>query len=219
MELLTSQQLGHENAAALEAAFDLFYQLGLELSPLLKVDHTLLLIQSNMESIGRAFSELLNIVSGVAIAFYSAVHGGRQSTRLDIYATFGAPIESFRSRVERCSHDMWKLKVHSHGFDDNHFEQLRKWLAPQDSTLAFLASNRISLAGRPEEYTCTWFQPHLNNFFKNDEKVLAVEGKPGSGKTTLANWVVNRLQRPVFGRELSTLSFFYGESNRSTEPP
>ncbi|RYO75927.1 hypothetical protein DL766_004901 [Monosporascus sp. MC13-8B] len=188
----------------------LLLEFGLELSPLLKAEHTLVLVPSIMENIGRAFSELLGIVAGVAIAFYSAVHSGRQSAHLDIYATFSGPIESFRSRVERCAHEMWTSKLRSHGYDDDgHFDLLRKWLAPQDSVLAFLASNRINLTSLPEEYTCTWFQPHLNQFFKNSEKVLVVEGKSGSGKTTLANWVVNRLQRPVFGRELSTLSFFY----------
>ena len=162
---------------------------------------------------GRAFSELLNIVSGIAIGFYSAVHGGHESTRLDIYVTFSAPIENFRSRVERCFYDMWGYQLRQRGFDDEdgHFELLRKWLAPQDSVLAFLAANRISLAARPEEYTCTWIQPQLNHFFRNEDKVLVVEGKAGSGKTTLANWVVNRLQRPIGGRTVSTLSFFYGK--------
>ena len=211
--LLTRTQLGHENAAALETAFNLFYQLGLELSPLLDADHILVAQPSIVENVGRAFSELLNIVSGIAIGFYSAVHGGRQSTRMDIYVTFSAPIENFRSRVERCFYEMWAYELRQRSFDDDdHLELLRKWLAPQDSVLAFLAANRISLTSRPEEYTCTWIQPHLNNFFKNEEKALVVEGKTGSGKTTLANWVVNRLQRPIGGRAVTTLSFFYGKS-------
>ncbi|KAI0148600.1 hypothetical protein GGR57DRAFT_505069 [Xylariaceae sp. FL1272] len=208
-------ELGHENAAALQTAFDLFYQLGLELSPLLRAQHALLSDHSIMEDVSRAFSELLNIVSGIAIGFYSAVHGSRQSTtRLDIYATFGASIDNYRSRVQRCEYAIWNVELQrSHGHDGAiHIETLQEWLEPQDKVLAFLSSNHISLASRPENYTCNWFQSPLNQFFKHDEKVLLVEGKSGSGKTTLANWVVNRLQRPVGGRVISTLNFFYNSS-------
>ncbi|KAI8626992.1 hypothetical protein F5Y19DRAFT_443931 [Xylariaceae sp. FL1651] len=208
-------ELGYENAAALQTAFDLFYQLGLELSPLLRAQHALLSDHSIMENVSQAFSELLGIVSGIAIGFYSAVHGSRQSTtRMNIYATFGASIDNYRSRVQRCEYAIWNVELQrSHGHDGAiHIETLQEWLEPQDKVLAFLSSNHITLASRPENYTCNWFQSPLNQFFKHDEKVLLVEGKAGSGKTTLANWVVNRLQRPVGGRVISTLNFFYNSS-------
>ncbi|KAI1307781.1 hypothetical protein F5Y03DRAFT_383680 [Xylaria venustula] len=207
-------ELGYENAAALETAFELFYQLGLELSPLLRAENALRLAPSIMEGVARAFSELLNIVSGIAISYYSAVHGSRSSTRLDIYATFGVAIESYRSRVQHCEHEIWNFELRSQGYGEAiQIETLQDWLAPQDKVLAFLSSNHISLASRPEEYTCIWFQSHLNQFFKHDEKVLLVEGPSGSGKTTLANWVVNRLQRPIAGRRvIPTLNFFFNSS-------
>ncbi|KAI0535477.1 hypothetical protein GGR58DRAFT_440125 [Xylaria digitata] len=207
-------ELGHENATALQTAFDLFYQLGLELSPLLRAENALRLSPSIMEGVARAFSELLNIVSGIAVGYYTAVHGSRQTTRLDIYATFGASIDSYRSRVKYCEHEIWNFELRNQGYGEAiQIETLQEWLAPQDKVLAFLSSNHISLASRPEEYTCIWFQSHLNQFFKHDDKVLLVEGKPGSGKTTLANWVVSRLQRPIGGRGVvPTLNFFYNSS-------
>lgn len=206
--------LGHENATALQTAFDLFYQLGLELSPLLRTEHALGLSPSIIEDITRAFSELLNVVSGVAVGYYSAVHGSHQSTtKLDIYRTFGSSIDNYRTRVQHCENEIWNLELRGQGYDDTaHIETIRDWLAPQDKVIEFLSSNHISLATRPEDYTCIWFQPHLNQFFKHDEKVLLVEGKSGSGKTTLANWVVNRLQRPVGGRVIPSLNFFFSSS-------
>ncbi|KAI1260279.1 hypothetical protein F5Y18DRAFT_259226 [Xylariaceae sp. FL1019] len=208
-------EIGHENAAALQTAFDLFYQLGLELSPLLRAQHALLSDHSIMEDISRAFSELLHIVSGIAIGFHSAVHGSRHSTtKLDIYATFGASIDNYRSRLQHCEYAIWNVELQrSHGHDGaTQIDTLQEWLEPQDKVLSFLSSNHISLASRPEHYTCNWFQSPLNQFLKHDEKMLLVEGKSGFGKTTLANWVVNRLQRPVGGRVISTLSFFYNSS-------
>jgi hypothetical protein len=207
------RQLGHENAPALEAAFALFYRLGLELAPLLKAEDILSLAAPIMEQVGRAFSELLGIVAGVAFTFYSAVHSGKHSTRLDIYSTFGSLIENFRLCVSRCAHEMWSFVLISRGFDDGcQVDVLQKWLAPQDKTLAFLASNHINLASRPEEFTCTWFQAHLSSFFKGTDDVLVVEGGSGTGKTVLANWAVDRLQRRIGGRMISTLSFFFSKS-------
>lgn len=167
-----------------------------------------------MEDVARAFSELLNIVSGIAIGYYSAVHGSRHvTTRFDIYATFGASIDNYRSRVQHCAYEIWNFELRTQGYDETvQIGALQEWLAPQDQVLAFLASNHISLATRPEEYTCIWFQSHLNQFFKSADKALLVEGKSGSGKTTLANWVVNRLQRPIAGRVIPTLSFFFSKS-------
>ncbi|KAI0195422.1 hypothetical protein F4808DRAFT_464244 [Astrocystis sublimbata] len=211
---VNNKQLGHENAEPLQAAFDLFYQLGLELSPLLRAENALRLAPSIMENVARAFSELLNIVSGIAIGYYSAVHASRNvTTRLDIYATFGVSIDNYRSRVKTSELEIWDFELRAQGYDESvQIKTLQEWLAPQDQVVAFLASNHISLANRPEEYTCVWFQPHLNQFFKSSDKVLLVEGNSGSGKTTLANWVANRLQRPITGRMVPTLSFFFNTS-------
>lgn len=165
-----------------------------------------------MEGVARAFSELLAIVSGITISYYSAVHGSRQSTRLDIYALFGSSIANYRSKVQHCEHEIWNFELRTQGYGETiQIETLQEWLAPQDKVLAFLSSNHISLASRPEDYTCIWFQSHLNQFFKQEEKVLLIEGPSGSGKTTLANWVVNRLQRPIGGRVVPILNFFYSK--------
>ncbi|KAI0523922.1 hypothetical protein F5B22DRAFT_422975 [Xylaria bambusicola] len=212
-QCLTLLELGYENATALQTAFDLFYQLGLELSPLLRAENALRLAPPIMEGVARAFSELLSIVSGITISYYSAVHGSRSSTRLDIYALFGNSIANYRLRVQQCEHEIWNFELRTQGYGETiQIETLQEWLAPQDKVLAFLSSNHISLASRPEDYTCIWFQSHLNQFFKQDEKVLLVEGPSGSGKTTLANWVVNRLQRPIGGRVVPVLNFFYNSS-------
>ncbi len=182
---------------------------------MLRAENALRLASPIMEGVARAFSELLNIVAGIAISYYTAAHRSHQGTRLDIYATYGAFIDNYRSRVLQCEREIWNFELRNQGYGDAiQIETLREWLAPKDKVLSFLSSNHISLASRAEEYTCLWFQSHMNQFFKHDEKVLLVEGPSGSGKTTLANWVVNRLQRPIGGRGVvPTLNFFYSKSN------
>lgn len=211
--------LGHENAAALEKAFELFYQFGLDLSPLLQRADLFHESRAIMEDLGKAFADLLQIVTGVSITFYQAVHSGRPVTKIDIFSSFSSLIETFRLRVHRCSREMWDAALANHGSDGRQVDLLQRWLAPTDSVLAFLSTNHISIACRPEQFTCTWFQPHLAAFVKGRENVLLVEGKVGSGKTTLANWIVDRLQRPINRRHVSTVSFFYDYSIAAQSTP
>lgn len=205
-------RLGHENGPALEKVFDLFYQFGLELSPLI-VRHDLFRgSKSIMEGLGRAFADLLQIVTGISINFFQAVHSGRPDTRIDIFTSFRVVIDTFRRQIHQCSHEMWNVALSIRNADGCQVDDLQKWLAPKDSVLAFLSSDHINVACRPEQFTCTWFQPHLTSFLKGREKVLVIEGKSGSGKTTLANWVVNRLQRQIARKHVATISFFFNST-------
>lgn len=220
--VLTMMQLGHENAAALETAFMLFYHIGLEISPLLRRDPRLRhgdVLQSSpeiMDNISKTFSNMLIIVADVSMAYYGAIHHMRHveqdSLKLDIYARFGHHLESFRADVRRCAHEMWRFALERSGDDPDHVLALQAWLAPQDTVLALLSSDHVNLVSRAGEYTCTWLQAHLNSFFKGRNKCLFIRGKAGSGKTTMANWVVDRLQRPVSRKNISTLSFFFSKS-------
>lgn len=212
-------ELGHENAVALERAFNLFYEFGLELVPLVRRPDLFTKTQIIMEGLGRAFTMLLDIVAGVAITFYQSVHSGREFTTLDIFSTFGFIIESFRARVHQCSHEMWNAALGEYGADGCEVDVLQRWLAPKDSVLTFLSSNHINIACQPEQYTCTWFQPHLSSFLKSSRDILLVEGKSGSGKTTLANWTVDRLQRIIARRHFSTISFFFDYSIAAQSRP
>lgn len=167
-----------------------------------------------MDSVSRAFSDMLTIVADVAVAYYGAIHrlqGGQMSIKLDIYSRFGHHMESFRARVRLCAYEIWRHVLERSMEDPEQIMVLQSWLSPQDTVLAMLTSDHINLVSRAEEYTCTWLQPYLNSFFKGDDKCLLVQGKIGSGKTTLANWTVDRLQRPVSRKSVCTLSFFFSE--------
>lgn len=207
-------QLGHENAAALDTAFTLFYQIGLEVAPLLGRDEVLIASPQIMENVSRAFSDMVTIVADVAMAYYGAIHrlsGEETSAKVDIYARFGHHMDNFRTRVRQCAYEIWRYVLERSMEDPEQVLVLQAWLAPQDTVLAMLSSDHVNLVSRAEEYTCTWMQPHLNTFFKGEDKCLLVQGKSGCGKTTLANWVVDRLQRPVSRRNISALSFFFSK--------
>lgn len=205
-------QLGEENADTLIKAFDLFYSFGLQLAPLLKRmdDFQSADVHDNL---GKGYVSLMNIVTDVAIDAYQAVHGLKGPNAivtLDIFESSEEQIEAFRSRLVRCTQIMWDLAlVQQRGSDGKDVGDLRRWLAPADSVLAFLALNNINLAVRPAPNTCGWFSKPLSQFIRGDKHTLLVEGKNGSGKTVLANWTFDRLQRY---KNMSTLNFVFSPS-------
>lgn len=218
-QCLVLLELGHKNAAALETAFNALYQFGLELAPLLHRAELFKQSHELMEEVGKAFAELLQIVTGISISFYQAVHSGRSFTKIDIFTAFSSLIESFRHRVHACSHAMWNVTLEYKGYEGCQVEELQEWLAPKDSVLAFLATNHIRLGKRADPFTCTWFQPDLINFLKSPEKIMLVEGNVGTGKTTLANWTIDRLQRPIARKHVSTISFSYNYDVTTQKKP
>lgn len=157
------------------------------------------------------FSSLLTIVTAVAGTFWNAVHNhnGRESTIIDIYRAFDVEIDGFYSHVTRTSHAIWCVELPDDDTTDiMKLERLQKRLSPQDGVLTFLAGRHMNIAARPAQFTCTWFQSHLNDFMRGDQQIFRVEGKTGCGKTTLANWTVDRLQRPINRKQVTTISFF-----------
>lgn len=57
------------------------------------------------------------------------------------------------------------------------------------------------------EFTCVWFHDDLAKFVKSDDHSLLINGPAGSGKTTLAASLTERLQRPV-GRKSYATAFY-----------
>lgn len=165
------------------------------------------------DGIGNAFVDLLNIVSSVAIRFHQAVHGTHTSVIVDVHATFGSLIDSYRAQVSRVAYEMWAARLErANVLEGPSVKTLQRWLGPQDSVLSFLSSNHVNLVNQPEEYTCVWFQKHLLSFLRGNQKIMTIDGKTGAGKSTLAHWVTDRLQRPIGRKTVSTISFSFNQS-------
>ncbi|KAL9620471.1 MAG: hypothetical protein Q9160_005056 [Pyrenula sp. 1 TL-2023] len=94
---------------------------------------------------------------------------------------------------------------------------IRHFLEPRDSVLKLLASDQFAARTKRAEFTCEWFQSHLLEFLRSSEQTLAITGQSGSGKTVLAGWIEERLQRPLARRSYETIEYRFVESDLPTE--
>ncbi len=102
---------------ALEKALGAFYQLGLELRPLLRRADLFDTSKAIQDHLGRAYVDLMEIVTSVAIHFHQLVHGlntTHATASVDVYTTFGDQIQTLRSASDNahtnCGHAVSSAK-------------------------------------------------------------------------------------------------------------
>jgi hypothetical protein len=130
------------------------------------------------------------------------------STSLDIYEHFGENIEGFRTRQQTVAELIWESQIDGGDYEEGEgvdIQTLNRWLTPQDRVLATLNRDHSILVDQQVEMTCLWFQKHLSRFVQSDKTFMLVTGQPGTGKTTLAGSIAERLQRPLNRKQVDTL--------------
>lgn len=166
----------------------------------------------------------MTLVIDVAVRFYKAVHtSSGASASLDMYEVFADTIDSFKRRRENVTKSIWRNQIAASNNTEldgklHHIrcmifadmglafdvDVLARWLSPQDRILATLALDYTLIADNTAEFTCIWFHDDLVRYMKSENKTLLINGAPGSGKTTLAASLAERLQRPVARKSYAT---------------
>ncbi|KAL8686524.1 MAG: hypothetical protein Q9224_005422, partial [Gallowayella concinna] len=196
-------QLGPENAHALEATFAEFYKHGLSIAFLLRRT-TLLTASEHLRSeVGKFFDNLLVLVRDVSLSYRNLL-GGPHETAFDFNDVFGQQISAIILCKIGIVNGMWEHTLGPQA--STQIQTIRNWLQPSDRNLQKLLTEDEAAVSRREEFTCEWFQSHLLAFSRSHDKVLSLQGSAGCGKSVLAGWIVERLQRPLGKKGYDTIS-------------
>ena len=157
----------------------------------------------------------------------------------DFYAVFGREVREIAQTRTRIADLMWGHCLERSKFGEQHYREalvthsttgsspcadhvnylaenpipiatIRNWLLPADETVRRLRSNRVASKPIRTEETCEWFQQYLLGFLRGEQRTLAVSGAMGCGKSTIAGWVEERLQRPLGQKYYQTFSLDFG---------
>lgn len=190
----------------MEKAFAFCYRLSSQVSQLVARAELLKLSASTYEQLSYMYTDLLSLVTDIAVTFYKAVHSSSSTVSVDIYEEFGDVIVTFRERREAVTNSIWRETT---GEDVVDVAVLSRWLSPQDRVLTTLALDYSLLA--EDLVGCVWFHDDLAKFIKGSEKILLINGNAGSGRTTLAASLTERLQRPIAKKQYATAFCSVGE--------
>lgn len=155
--------------------------------------------------VGSALNDLLTVVREVSIHCHMAlINSSSGEVSLDFNNLFGQRIKEFNRRKTHIVDAMWEYALGEEL--STKVRTLRKWLSSRDRSLQkFFESRDLAPVSR-NEYTCEWFQSHLLAFSRSKDDILAITGPVGSGKSTLCDWIVERLQRPLGKKTHETLT-------------
>ncbi|MCJ1420615.1 hypothetical protein MMC32_006973 [Xylographa parallela] len=200
-------ELGPGNAEALETTFGVFYKLGLSLSFFLRHNKLLSVTENVRREVGQAFNALLMLVRDVGHVYYVRITGmSTIEVILDFNGVFGRQMDAFYRHKNSITDYMWEYTLA--GDSAVKVKTMRKWLGVQDRTLRTILTDRLAAKSHRAEYSCEWFQRHLLDFSRsNDKDVLEITAPAGCGKSVLSGWIVDRLQRPLGKKVYQTLSY------------
>ncbi|KAF1945315.1 NACHT domain-containing protein [Clathrospora elynae] len=202
-------ELSHQNSEALDKAFSVFYKFAMSFSSVLHRSELLSASSEIREQICLLYTDLISLVTDVAIKFYKTANGMTSgSASLDIFELFGETIETFRTRQNTVIELIWESQIENEDFEEGEaleVKVLSRWLASQDRVIAAMNRDHSFATNNQVEFTNLWFLKHLTRFFQSENSFFLVTGQPGAGKSTLAGSIVERLQRPVNRKSFDTL--------------
>jgi hypothetical protein len=159
--------------------------------------------------IGQAFDDLLTLVRDVALHYRIQISSltNTEATQ-DFNSLFRRNLDNFYERKDQIIDAMWASKMNSD--DSISIYKVRTWLSIRDDVTRMVLRDRLASRSRRDDHTCDWLQKTLLDFSRGTDKVLAITGDSGSGKSFLWGWTVERLQRRLGKKIHETLSITIG---------
>ncbi|KAI1140079.1 hypothetical protein F5Y05DRAFT_306065 [Hypoxylon sp. FL0543] len=202
-------ELGCEQAPALEPTFNTLYELGQLLANTLELRSLFVLSEGIAYALGEVIICLVHLLGDIAIFYHQRVSRlSRSSVRIDFDREFGSQLEEICSKREQLIYTIWSYKLGS-SYSADDVASLHRELGSAQTHVKTYLYNRIQDKKRRVEGTCGWFGVELVDFLEKNDKILAVTGNAGCGKSMLAAWVRDQLERPIghSGQKHRTLSY------------
>ena len=184
----------------------MFYKFGLSLSFFLRHNELLGVTSHIRAEVGDAFNAMLLLVREVSLYYKLKISDiASHEITVDFHGAFGRYVDNFHRHKNHITDAMWE-----HVLGDEvsvGIRTVRTWLGPRDRTLQTILDDRLAARTYRDEYTCEWFQRYLMGFSRGRDDILLVTGEAGSGKSVLAGWIFERLQRPLGRKTYQSLSY------------
>ncbi|CAI6090167.1 unnamed protein product [Clonostachys chloroleuca] len=205
-------ELGHGQAQALLPTFIALYELAMLLCTVGQIrglEHMPPVIKEDAASL---FCDLVGLTGSIAIHYREKITAYRSGAKVKINfdTTFGKQITAIWDGKEQLQDHIWTSKLGRKRFSFTVPALRAKLQSPTEvsSVRGTLYDEVLESLERSED-TCYWIKHEIVQFFNSNEQVLSVTGPAGSGKSILAEWVQERLTRPLDQKHYIVLDYTF----------
>ncbi|KAI1370309.1 hypothetical protein F4677DRAFT_451529 [Hypoxylon crocopeplum] len=188
-------ELGCEQAQALEPTFSTLYELGQLLANTLELRSLFVLSEGIAHALGEVIICLVHLLGDIAVFYHQRISRlSKTSVTIDFDREFGGQLDEICAKREQLVYTIWSYKLGStQGAND--VASLHRELGSAQTHVKSYLYGRIQDKKRRTEGTCEWLEDDLVDFLEKGDKVLAITGNAGCGKSMLAAWVRDQLER------------------------
>ncbi len=188
------------------------YELGLLVSQVTEMPGIFTSSATLRESVVHLYCDLVDLTGDIAAYIRGRIGGlaPGSATTIKLGVAFGERIDHIWStKIDICDRT-WMLKLNRKSYPISP-KQLRQLLNPEASSFRAALFAELSEDLDRAEDVCEWIENGLVEFLRSKDNVLAITGAVGTGKTVLADWIEERLQRPLDHMRYSVLFHSFRE--------
>ncbi|KAI0001547.1 hypothetical protein F4779DRAFT_604183 [Xylariaceae sp. FL0662B] len=208
-------ELGCEQAEALEPTFNILYELAELLDDTLELRDVFLSSEAIAHDLGEVLICLVNLLGDIAVFYRRRINRlSSTAATIDFDREFGSHLEEIGSKRGHLLHSIWSYKLGGNRATSD-IASLHRNLGASRTSIKSYVYSRIHDKKSRAEGTCEWIEEDLVDFIGRGEDIFAITGNAGCGKSILAAWVKDRLQRPIahLDRKQETVSFTFADDD------
>ncbi|KAF4538184.1 Nacht domain protein [Lasiodiplodia theobromae] len=193
--VLALLEMGPRHIKVLTKVFSVLNRLGMSITLLLRQELLLTATSEIRRGLAHAYSDLMELTCAISMHYVGKSQGDQRIDMEDFNDQFNVYINAYYQHRDHVADALWSvhMKSISEAETDN-FHDIRSFLEPADRSVQKLMMGRHSLGSERAEFTCEWFNYHLNDFVIRNNKMLLITGPSGCGKTMLSDWIVESLR-------------------------
>ncbi|KAK3322767.1 hypothetical protein B0H66DRAFT_555192 [Apodospora peruviana] len=202
-------KIGPNQAQALVPTFQALYELTLLISHVSQIHEVFTSAREVKELLAHLYCDIVELVGNISIFYKQKIGnlGSNESVTINFEAAFGGSMTHIWERRDQLTAKLWSLNL-GYGSSGKSLDSIRRRLRSDRSTKGAFY-DQVNESMKRAEDTCEWLKSHLVEFYRGNSKALTITGDAGCGKTILAGWIKERLQRPLDHVQYRTLSYTF----------